>query len=84
MRESFSIFLLELEIYCHGRFQTLNKLTRFFAHSVIYFWNILPNKIKKRSIKYFKMKLDDFRNNVKKKNLCRRFCELSDESPKRI
>ena len=71
MVDSFSIFLFTLEIYCQDRFQKLNLLTNqiFFANRVIYFGNKLPNQIKNSSsVKHFKIKLDDFRNNGKKKN----------------
>ena len=44
----FSIFFLELEIYCQGRLQKLSQQTNwiFFTYRVIHFGNKLPNQIK--------------------------------------
>ena len=40
----------------------------------MYFWNKLPNQIKKsNSVKNFKIKLNDLRNNSKKK---KRICSI--------
>ena len=49
----------------------------FFDNRVKYFWNKLPNQIKNSNrIENFKIKLDDFRKNGKKKNLRGHFVEL--------
>ena len=82
MVDIFSIFLLEHEIYCLGRFQKLSLLAHWiiFANKVIYFWNKLPNQIKNGiSVQNFKVKLDDLKKNAKKKNLRVHFLESSDE-----
>ena len=53
--------------------KSINQLY-FFANRVIYFLNKLPNQIKNgSSIKYFKIELDKFRNEGKKKKLREHF-----------
>ena len=56
----FSIFLLELEIYCLDKFQNyVYEPIGFFR--AMYFWNKLPNQIKNsNSVENLKIKLDDF------------------------
>ena len=45
--EIFSIFLLESEIFCPARFQTLSLLINWiFPNRIIYFWKKLLNKSK--------------------------------------
>ena len=64
--------------------KSINQLD-FFVNRVIYFRNKLPNQIKNsNSIQNFKINLDDFRKNSKKKNLREHFWELSDELLNRI
>ena len=68
--------------FFNSSLQTGNLLTRqisktkstnrlnVFPNRAIHFWNKLLNKIKNsNSLKNFKVELDDFRNNGKKKNL---------------
>ena len=76
MVDIFSIFLFEKKIYCQDRFQKLSLQTNwiFFANRVIYLWNKLSNKIKNNNNrKNFKIELDDFSNNGKKKEFKRSF-----------
>ena len=91
MVEIFSIFLLQLEIFCQNRFQKLTLLDnwilkiffRFFiyffflSYRVIYFRNKLSNQIKNSNrIENFKIKLDGFRKeNGTEKNLSGHFWE---------
>ena len=73
----FLIFLLKVEIYGQDRIQILSLL---FANRILYFWNILPNRIKERNCwKHFNIKLDDFRKNGMKKNPRGQFLELLDK-----
>ena len=60
-------------------------ITDFFAHRIMYLGNQLPNQIKNsNSVEHFKIKLDGFRNNGKKKNLRVHFWELSNKLINRI
>ena len=65
----FSIFLIELEIYCQDGFHKVNLLTKKCNNQ---------NK-KNNSIKKIKIKLDHFRYNGKKKKLRGHFWELHKE-----
>ena len=76
MVDIFWIFLLKQEIFYQSRFlpkQVSKKLINqldFYANRMIYFWNKMSNQIKNSNgIKKFKIELDDFMNNGKKKNL---------------
>ena len=74
MIDIFWVYIFELEIYYQGRFQKLSLLTNwiFLAKRVISFWKKLPYQIKNSiRVKSTKIKLNDFRNNGKKKNLRR-------------
>ena len=74
----FSIFLLKLKICCQDISKTKStKQLNFLSNRIINFRNKLPNQIKNsKSVKNFKIKLDDFRKNGKKKNLKGHFGEL--------
>ena len=80
------IFLLELEIYWHVRFKNLSLLTNYiFCKESNILWNKLPNQIKRQLCeKKIKIRLDDFRNDGKKKKLRGHFGELSDKLLNRI
>ena len=58
-----SIFLLELEIYSQDRFQKLNLPINWISFANIFLKQIAKSDI----VKTIKIKLDDFRNNGKKK-----------------
>ena len=49
------VFLIELEIYCHGKFQKL---------SLLYFWDKLSNQVNScYSVEKYKIEFNEFRNN---------------------
>ena len=57
----------------------------YFANRVIYFWNKLYNQIKNSNdVKELKIELDEFINNVMKKNSRGHFCKGLDELLNRI
>ena len=82
MVNMFSIFHLEMEIYCQDRLKKITSIHQFnfIAYRIIYFWNKLPNQIKNgNSVENFKIKFDDFWKKGKKKNLWGYFWKPSDE-----
>ena len=71
MVDMYRIFLLEMEIYSQDRFQTLSLQTNwiFLIIEIYIFGKNWPNQIKDSNSVKNKIKLDNLKNNGKKKNL---------------
>ena len=71
MIDIFSIFLLELEIYCQDEFQNLGLLTNHisFTNRLLYFWKKTASSDQKQQQTKKEIEFYDLLNNSEKMNI---------------